>query len=381
MNSSLDKERTKICILTSVHPPFDGRVFHKEAKTLAKAGYNVVLIAQHTREETVDGIRIVPLPKPKNRFERMTKVVWRLLKLALKEKADVYHFHDPELIPVGVILKFFGKKVIYDVHEDVPEQILSKDYIPKFLKKLVSGSFKIFENYSSKAFSFVITATDAIACKFLKSTSNVISVKNYISGEYAKTKAQSKISHNVLKVIFVGGIYRERGIIEGIKAMNLLSDLPLKFILYGSVDKKFLLELKSLDMMERLDYQGIIPYTEVADKLKEADIGFICDYPLKRHMEGLPVKLFEYMAAGLPSIASNFQLWKQIVEKCNCGICVNPTKPEEIANAVRHLYRNPEIRSLMGQNGRMAVLAEYNWEKENKKLLYVYSKILGDNNV
>jgi len=380
MENRSGKAQVKVCILTSAHPVFDARIFHKEAKTLAKGGYEVVLVAQHNSEETVDGVRIIPLPTPKNRFERMTKIVWKLFRAALKEKADVYHFHDPELIPIGLILRFFGKKVIYDVHEDVSEQILSKDYIPKSLKKLISGSFKFFENCSSNAFSFVITTTDAIACKFLKRTSNVISVKNYISGEYAKTKAQSKISHNVLKVIFVGLIYRERGIIEGIKAMNLLSDLSLKFILYGPVDKKFLLELKNLDKMERLDYQRIIPYTEVSDRLEEADIGFICDYPLKRHMEGLPVKLFEYMAAGLPLIASNFQLWKQIVEKCNCGICVNPTKPEEIASAVRYLYGNPKIRSLMGQNGRRAVLEEYNWENESKKLLHVYSKILGDNN-
>jgi glycosyltransferase involved in cell wall biosynthesis len=364
-----------------VHPAFDARIFHKEAKTLTKAGYHVVLIAQHSKEEVVDGVKILALPEPRNRLERMTKVVWKLFRLALKEKADVYHFHDPELIPIGLVLKFFGKKVIYDVHEDVPEQILSKDYIPKFLKKLVSGSFKIFENYSSKAFSFVITATDAIACKFLKRTSNVISVKNYISGEYAKTKAQSKISHNVLKVIFVGGIYRERGIIEGIKAMNLLSDLPLKFILYGSVDKKILSELKSLDMMERLDYQGIIPYTEVADRLKEADIGFICDYPLKRHMEGLPVKLFEYMAAGLASIASHFPLWKEIVEGNHCGICVDPASPEQMAEAMKYLYENPSERRRMGINGRKAILEEYNWEKEAQKLLNIYSRIFGDKNV
>lgn len=381
MSSSLDKDQVKICILTSVHPAFDARIFHKEAKTLVKGGYEVVLIGQHSAEEVVDGVKIIPLPTPKSRFERVTKIGWKLLRAALREKADVYHFHDPELIPIGLVLKFFGKKVIYDVHEDVPEQILSKDYIPKFLKKLVSGSFKIFENYSSKAFSFVITATDAIACKFLKRTSNVISVKNYISGEYAKTKAQSKISHNVLKVIFVGGIYRERGIIEGIKAMNLLSDLPLKLVLYGSVDEKFSLELKSLDVTGRLDYQGIIPYTEVADRLKEADIGFICDCPLKRHMEGLPVKLFEYMAAGLPSIASNFQLWKEIVEGSHCGICVDPTSPEQMAEAMKYLYENPSERRQMGINGRKAILEKYNWEKEGRKLLNIYSRILGDNNV
>lgn len=114
MSSLRDKDKVKVCILTSVHSPFDVRIFHKEAKTLVKAGYKVVLIAQHSKEETVDGIRIVPLPTPKNRFERMTKVVWKLFRLALKEKAPIYHFHDPELIPVGLFLKILGKQVIWN---------------------------------------------------------------------------------------------------------------------------------------------------------------------------------------------------------------------------------------------------------------------------
>ena len=110
MISKLGKNKT-VCLLTSVHSAFDDRIFHKEAKTLAKRGYKVVLIAQHDKEETVAGVRIIPLPKPKNRFERMTKVTWRLFIFALKEKASVYHFHDPELILIGLTLKLLGKKV------------------------------------------------------------------------------------------------------------------------------------------------------------------------------------------------------------------------------------------------------------------------------
>jgi glycosyltransferase involved in cell wall biosynthesis len=355
---------------------FDPRIFHKQAKTLVTAGYDVALVAQHDKEEIVDGVRIVPLPTPKNRLERMAKTVWKVLRLAWKEKADVYHFHDPELIPVGLILKVFGKKVIYDVHEDVPEQILSKEYMPKFLRRLICKPFRVFENRSSKFFDFVITATDGIRDKFLKYTPNVVDVKNYVSLEYAKNHVTRHDNRNVLRLIFVGGIYGERGITEGIKAINLLPDLPLEFLLYGFADSKFLLELRKLDRLGRLEYQGTIPYTEVMNKLRHADIGFICDCPLKRHKESLPVKLFEYMAAGLPSIASEFPLWKQIVEKHNCGLCVDPQKPEQIANAIRYLYENRDVRRCMGQNARKAILEEYNWEVEGKTLLAVYESIV-----
>lgn len=110
--------RKNICMLSSAHSAFDVRIFYKEAKSLSKAGYEVVIISQHDKEEIVDNIKIITLPMPKNRFHRMTNIVWKLFKLALKEKADVYHFHDPELIPIGILLKLKRMKIIYDVHGD-----------------------------------------------------------------------------------------------------------------------------------------------------------------------------------------------------------------------------------------------------------------------
>ncbi|MCD6321857.1 MAG: hypothetical protein J7L77_02410, partial [Clostridiales bacterium] len=128
----------KICILTSVHSPFDVRIFHKEAKSLIKGGYDVTLIAQHEKSEIVEGIKIIALPKQKNRFARMTKTVWMIFKLALKENAEIYHFHDPELMPLAKLMSLMGKLVIYDMHENVPRQINDKGWINPSLKKLVA---------------------------------------------------------------------------------------------------------------------------------------------------------------------------------------------------------------------------------------------------
>ena len=136
----------KVCVLTTVHPPFDTRIFYKQARTLARAGYKVVLIAQHNRDEMVDGVKIVALPKPRNRFARIFGLTWRAFHLALRERAEIYHFHDPELLPIGVLLKIFTRaKVIYDVHEDVPEQILTKHWIPCLLRRPLAGVFNAFE--------------------------------------------------------------------------------------------------------------------------------------------------------------------------------------------------------------------------------------------
>jgi len=118
------KIRRNICILTAVHPVWDSRIFHREAKTLVRAGYEVSFIVPHDKEEIIEGVRIIPLPKPNNRFSRMTRGAWRLFRLALKEKSDIYHFHDPEIIPVGILLKLLTRsQVIYDVHENIPAQI------------------------------------------------------------------------------------------------------------------------------------------------------------------------------------------------------------------------------------------------------------------
>lgn len=131
-------QQKKICILTSVHPVFDTRIFHKQAKTLAKAGYDVTLVVQHDRAETLKGVKILPLERPANRLSRMLKTTWQVWQKAIKQRAAIYHFHDPELIPVGLLLKLQGKKVIYDVHEDVPSQILTKHWIAKPLRKTIA---------------------------------------------------------------------------------------------------------------------------------------------------------------------------------------------------------------------------------------------------
>ena len=361
----------KVCILTSVHYPFDTRIFHKEAKTLRSAGYEVILIAQHERQETIDGISIIPLRKPSNRIERMTKTVWQAYKAALKTDADIYHFHDPELIPIGLLLKGTGKKVIYDVHEDVPRQNLSKSYIPKHLRKPLSAFIEAIEAFSTKRFDAVITATPFINERFLKMGANAVNINNYpIVSELSVE--DSNWDKKERAVCYVGGIAKIRGAYEMVEAIGRTD---YRLIFAGDFEPGLEERLRQLHGWKNVEALGFVDRNGVRDVMSRSMTGLVILHPTINYIDSLPVKMFEYMSAGLPVIASNFSLWKEIVEGNKCGICVDPLNPREIAEAIQWMIEHPNEAKAMGENGRRAVEERYNWENEEKKLLELYAKL------
>ncbi|RKY92948.1 glycosyltransferase family 1 protein, partial [candidate division KSB1 bacterium] len=343
----------KVIHLTSVHPVFDVRIFHKEVKTLVKAGYDVTLIAQHNKEEVVDGIRIVSLPKPRNRFERMTKVVWRLFRLALKEKADVYHFHDPELIPVGLVLRLFGKKVIYDVHEDVPQQILTKDWIGNpIVRKIISLFFKEFENLSCVFFNGIVAATPDIAKKF--PSQKTITLRNFPILELIDKANPLNIDKQKPIIIYAGGLTKIRGIKEIIQSMEFVGDKAELWLLGKWENEEFKKECENLKGWRYTKNLGLKALEEVYVYLKSADIGLHCVYKIKRYMVGLPIKVFEYAAARLPIIISDSAYWRN--EFDGCALFVDPKNPKDIASKILQLLEYDKLRSKLAKRGRKIVL-------------------------
>jgi len=367
----------KVVHLTTVHPPFDTRIFHKEAKTLAQAGYEVVLIAQHERSEVVDGVKIVALPRPGNRFARIFGLTWRAFRLALYQRADVYHFHDPELLPIGVLLKLFtGAKVIYDVHEDVPQQILTKYWIPAPLRCPVSGVFNAVENLLARAVDAVVVATEGIAEKFARFKPVV--VHNYPNLEMLPNPSTRRKEGEEKVLVYVGGISKLRGAIEIVRALEYLNPTwNVRLDLIGKFEPPELeQELMLLPGYRRVRFLGWMQPEDVYAHLAKADIGLVCLHPEPRFTVAWPVKFFEYMAAGLPVVASNFPLWKEIVEGNRCGITVDPLDPKAIAQAIEYLLTHPEEARQMGENGRRAVVEKYNWGQEKEKLLNLYEELL-----
>jgi glycosyltransferase involved in cell wall biosynthesis len=371
------KMLSKICMLSTVHQALDDRIFYKEAKTLARVGYEVVLIAQHDGDEMVDGVKIVALPKPRNRFARIFGLTWRAFHLSLRERAEVYHFHDPELLPIGVLLKIFTRaKVVYDVHEDVPEQILTKHWIPRLLRRPLAEVFNAFEKLMARALDAVVVATEGIAEKFARLKPIVI--HNYPDLGMLPNPSTRHGEGKEKVLVYVGGISKIRGAIEMVQALeNLNSAWDVRLDLIGKFEPPELeQELQGLPGYQHVRFFGWLPWEEAWHHAQSAIVGLVLFHPAPNHEKALPNKLFEYMAAGLPVVASNFPLWKEIVEGNRCGITVDPLDPKAIAQAIEYLLAHPEEARQMGENGRRAVEEKYNWEREKEKFLKLYAELL-----
>ncbi|KGR73972.1 glycosyltransferase family 4 protein [Ureibacillus sinduriensis] len=362
----------KVCHLTSVHPHNDTRIFVKECCTLAENGFSVTLIAPGAPDESIKGVHLIGVDKVKgNRVKRMTQTTKAVYEKALAVDADIYHFHDPELIPVGLKLKRKGKIIIYDVHEDVPRQILSKNWIPKLFRTPIAKFFERYESDASRKFDAIVTATMHIEDRFKNYNKETYNINNFPSLKEMDFKIGTPPKKEA--VCYVGGITKVRGAFEMTEMLGIVNQKRnLRLKLAGPIDQKITPELTNHKNWSYVDYKGVLDRKGVKEVLTSSKIGLVTLHPIINYLDALPVKMFEYMAAGIPVIASDFPLWREIVGKANCGVLVDPLNPTHIAEAVESLLKDEQRAKTMGENGRHAVEQEYNWEKEGQKLVKLY---------
>lgn len=366
----------KICHMSSAHRGLDVRIFQKECVTLANAGYDTHLVITATCSDVIKaaakGVALHPLQECTSRFVRIFKQTWCCYRVARSVKAEIYHFHDPELIPYGILLKLAGRCVIYDVHEDMPQDVLSKAWIPPWVRKLVAVMVAFVEYVGARWFFSVIAATPFIMRRFLQITPRVVGINNYpLPNELAFTGLHITRQH---KICYVGGIARARGIEPLIRALPLVPDV--KLVLCGRFQESELETVaRALPGWQQVDYRGEVDRDGVRQVLCKSMAGIVTFLPVPNHVNAQPNKMFEYMSAELPVIASDFPLWREIIEVTGAGICVDPQSPEAIAHAIRSLLNDPTTAERMGKAGRKAVLDKYNWPNERAKLLAFYSEL------
>ena len=368
----------KICMLTTGHSALDDRIFHKEALSLKKIYDKVTIIAPDDNELYYEkGIKIIGIKKSHSLFERLklTKIV---IKKAIEEKADVYHFHDFELIYLVMRIKKYlpNSKIIYDVHEHYPDMIAMSKKIPSLLKIFAVFFVDKSEIFMTKKFDFLITADDAVKVRLEKYNKNIQVIYNF--SEY-----NPKISSDIKKeydIIYQGGITLERGVFEAVKAIQIVKKKfnNVKMIFVGPFDdilsKNQVFEyIKTNDLENNIIFTGKVLHSEVENYIRKSRIGLVALLPYPKYYKNIPIKQFEYMSCGIPVIGSDLPPIKKFIESYNSGIIVDPLDPNNIANAEIKLLEDSELCSKLGENGVRAVKEMYNWSNMESKLLKIYN--------
>lgn len=363
----------KVCHVTDVHEQNDIRILKKECCSLAKRGYDVHLVAPGC-DTVVQGVSIHGIGDiPSSRVKRMLFFSRKAYQYAMKINADIYQFHDPELIPFMLRLKKNGKKVIFDCHENILKQFAEKTYIPLFLKKIFGDLFLIYITKSCSKFDAIISVDPYFCDQFKKINENTVLVANFPIIE------ELNINRNKQNyIVFAGGVSVQWNHNTIIDAINEFDNLT--YVLCGRADSEYLEYLKTLPGWCRVKYLGSVPHERVLEILQNAVAGVaLCSY--SQNTNGIigtigNTKLFEIMMSEIPVVCTNFKSWIEIVEKEKCGYCINYNNKEELVTCLRTIIESKEISDKMAENGRQAVEKYYNWDSQKKNLEELYEKLL-----
>lgn len=354
--------RNSICVvnISSVHKSNDVRVFHKFALSLSDKFCSLLITCDGSSTRIDGGVKIIDLGNARCLIRLFVKFPLILLH-TVKNKANVCILHDPELLLIALPLKLFNVKVIYDIHEDYPKQILNKHYLSNKLKKPISFIFDKFEKLVARNLDGITCATKTIESKFKKFHASPVTIYNYPL--IAENKNNAK-RDNV--VSYIGNISECRGIRQMIKLSNYSDDYSLRIA--GICHNKNLFE-EIMYLKNRGIFIGFLNRIEISNLLFKSKVGLLLLDPTENYLDSLPIKMFEYMSHGIPIIASDFPLWRNIIESHNCGFLVDPYDIHNINKIITKLVTNDSFFKTISENCIEAAKTHYNWLTEENKLL------------
>ena len=362
---------------STVHLRDDSRIRSKMVASLRRNySENVYLYVQDGLGDEIDpeGFTIIDTGEALPRLMRMSLGALRMMRAVIKSNPKVAHFHDPELLPWAIFLRFWGIEVVYDVHEDYPEAVAQNFKLPILARKVLPSIVRIVEWICAKFVSAIVAVTPTIAEKFPRS--KTVLVRNFPQIREFDNLNGCQMRDRQPQFAYIGTITLNRNIIGMLDAIELERNSGATLRVAGDFT---VLEDQLISTShpgwERVIFDGWVSRSEVAEILQSVRAGLVVIKPIPHEMMTYPIKLFEYMAAGVPVIASNFPLWKEIIVKAECGILVDPMDPVSISDAIRWVIQNPEEAQAMGERGRLAALQYYNWENEVCTLYDLYKKL------
>lgn len=367
----------RVAHLTSVHTPFDNRIFFKEAKTLANAGYDVVLIATHSQDETVEGIPVRSIPKPKNRFQRMFGTALKVTRRAWHENAAIYHIHDPELLIWSQVHRLRGKTVIFDMHENMPKSILSKTWIKPPLRRAVAFTYRCLERIMLWRMPIVFAET-SYANDYKWVDKRHCTILNMPVVDDLITIQEDKIPSSAIG--YIGDVRPIRGSMVILESLNCLKQMgrEVSFECVGRIPDSHHEVMEAYIDQHQLEHVKLYGYLlpkEGFRVMARCHIGLAIFMPSPNFINSYPTKMFEYMALALPIVASGFPLYRSVIEGEQCGLCLDdPSDPQGLADAICWLLDHPQEAVEMGRRGRQAVTARYTWAVEGEKLVKFYNQ-------
>jgi glycosyltransferase involved in cell wall biosynthesis len=372
-----------ISVITTVHDLFDGRIFDKEIRALICDGHVITYYAPAAHNKKLadlENLQIVGLPVdnfPLIRLRRWIELMWKLFRT--RNSADAWHFHDPELLIITVFMKCFVPeriRLVYDMHEHLPLSQYSRHWMRPWFRTPVIVLIDFVEGLLMRHCDCVIVVTHQLAERARRFNNNVVLVRNLPNLAKPTPKKDSPMTamSNPFRIVYAGSMSEARGMKILLQVMKLLIDKPILLTLVGNISPMRLADEVRNCALSNLNLVDTVPFEEVFEYISQSDLGLITLQPVPAYRDtAMPMKLFEYMAAGIPIVAPDFPVIRDVVVDAKCGLLVDSTSAEEFVAAIELLRNDLKLRSEMGDNGRKAVEAKYSWEVEVRSLLGVYS--------
>lgn len=369
----------KVCHMTSAHEEEDIRIFRKECVSLAEAGYDVYLVERGDSYDK-NGVHIVGVGEiPTSRLKRMTEGAKMVYQAARALDADIYHFHDPELLPYGLKLKKAGKKVIFDSHEMYTEQIREKPYLPHWFARLLSHAYGKYESHVlGRIDGLVYTCLKDGVHPFAGKCRHITTIDNTPMLWELYDRYDPAAKKEAGSVVYVGGLSYARGITHLITAA---AKADCTLYLAGMFDsEEYRHTVEALPGYSCVQYLGLLGREQVVALLQRCCVGAATLLNIGQYNQddNLATKVYEYMSLGIPVLLSRSAYNERVMNQYHFGLCVEPDNVDELAQAIRYLLDHPDEARQMGENGRRAVGQQFNWGVEEKKLLALYNDILND---